>query len=40
MKSLESSGDSVFKMLMYTMMIGAVVALYITPSRLHHQGPR
>ena len=29
-KSLESSRDSVFKMLMYTMMIGAVVALYIT----------
>ena len=29
MKSLESSGDSVFKMLMYTMMIGAVVAIFI-----------
>ena len=29
-KSLESSRDSTFKMLMYTMMVGAVVALFIT----------
>ena len=30
MKSLESSRNSGFKVLMYTMMIGAVVALFIT----------